>query len=170
MLTAPEVERLAANLAQLGLDPVVHFNVVLAIGQALAPEGSTIAAPRGNGADAHSNGADIGIPISAQSARAPVPRRGRSKGVRQMDTPRTAPPRATPDANQHAMHVLRGALSNGPQSASRIEEMAERKGIGRVAFERAKELLGVTAQRLDGGMGVCYALPSQAANAATADA
>jgi len=38
MLSHAEVERLAENLAGLGLGPVAHFNVVLAIGRLATAE------------------------------------------------------------------------------------------------------------------------------------
>jgi len=46
--------------------------------------------------------------------------------------------------------------------ASHVEEMAEKKGIGPRQLDRAKEVLGVKAQWLDGGQGICYFLPSEA--------
>lgn len=63
------------------------------------------------------------------------------------------------------MHLIRGALSRGPAVASHIEALAEKKGFGSRQLETAKELLSVTARRLGDGMGVCYFLPSQAADA-----
>jgi hypothetical protein len=67
------------------------------------------------------------------------------------------------DADQSAMPMLRGALSRGPQPASHIEEMAEKKGIGLSQLEHAKAQLGVTAKRLGDGLGVCLCFPKQAA-------
>jgi len=53
----------------------------------------------------------------------------------------------------------RDALADGPQPASDVEELAEKRGIGINQLERAKQQLGVTASRMDDGRGVCYALP-----------
>lgn len=52
--------------------------------------------------------------------------------------------------------------------ASDVEELAEKKGIGRAQLERGKEVLGLTVRRLDAGRGVCYALPSQVPETAEA--
>ena len=61
-----------------------------------------------------------------------------------------------------------GRFPRGAPPASDVEELAEKKGIGRAQLERGKEVLGVTVRRLDAGRGVCYALPSQVPETAEA--
>jgi hypothetical protein len=151
MLSPAEVERLAVNLAELGLDPVVYFSVCIAIGQALSDEAAHHA-PGPNGAE-------------------PATRRGRRRLNHTPIVPLPAPDPPPPDnGDDYATHVLRGALASGPKPASDIEALAEKRGVGKHDLERAKRQLGVKAQRLDGRPDVCFVLPSRAPNAGGAPA
>ena len=64
-------------------------------------------------------------------------------------------------AIERATQFLQEELGNGPAAATKIEALAQQRGIGS-EIDEAKETLGVTAERLDSGRGnvVHYALPA----------
>lgn len=57
------------------------------------------------------------------------------------------------------MLFLQTVLAEGARPAGEVEELAEKKRIGRLQLDHARAVLGITVQRLDAGRGICYALP-----------